>query len=185
MDTQINVIMINEGFYKHGDIARGIEAFIAFNNYQPSAQLHLYGAGCGVGQDVDLWCKKSNIQAPIYFHGEVSSYELKIALNSAKVFLHTSLEKPCPTALIEAMALGVPVIAGKHRGEVSSVLKNGGGELVNVKKVNEITLALLHLALPNYHQQVSNKAREVAVQLFSDRVFNQYLNIYKQQALSA
>lgn len=181
MGNQINITMINNGFYKRKNVAKGIEAFVAFCNYHPSAQLHLYGAQNGLGEDADVWCRKNKIKANIHFHGEVPYTELMKALSRADIFLHTSLEESCPMVLIEAMAMGIPVVAGKHTGGVPWMLKNGGGKLVDVRDKNKIAIELLHFMLPGYYKQVSNQAREVAIQLFSsDTVINQYIEAYKQ-----
>jgi glycosyltransferase involved in cell wall biosynthesis len=181
MGPNINITMINNGFHKRKNVAKGIEAFMEFRNHHPSAQLHLYGSENGVGEDADKWCKENNIDANIHLHGEIPFSDLMTALSKADIFLHTSLEESCPMVLIEAMAMGIPVVAGKDAGGIPWMLSNGGGGLVDINNENEIANELLQFALPSYNHQVSNAARAVAEKQFStDIVIDQYLAAYKE-----
>jgi len=181
IDANINVTMINNGFHKRKNVAKGIEAFLLFSNSYPSAQLHLYGSANGVNEDAEKWCKENKISANIHFHGEIPFSDLMTALSKADIFLHTSLEESCPMVLIEAMAMGIPVVAGEAAGGIPWMLENGGGRLVDINDKNKIANELLRFALPRYNKKVSFEARKIAMEQFStDTVINQYLSAYEQ-----
>jgi glycosyltransferase involved in cell wall biosynthesis len=181
MGRKPNITMINNGFHKRKNVAKGIEAFVDFSKFTPNAELHLYGSDNGVGEDAEIWCKKNGIEGNIFFHGEVPFTELMRALSVADVFLHTSLEESCPMVLIEAMAMGIPVVAGESAGGIPWMLENGGGQLVDITNRNKIAIELLYLKRPEYYRQVSDMARKIAETVFSTEiVINKYLDAYKQ-----
>ncbi|MBS7566817.1 glycosyltransferase family 4 protein [Mucilaginibacter sp. Bleaf8] len=179
---EINVTMINNGFHKRKNVAKGIEAFIEFSKQYPTAQLNLYGTEHAIGQDAYQWCKENNVnEQNIHFHGEVPFSELMTALSKAHIFLHTSLEESCPMVLIEAMAMGIPVVAGEAAGGIPWMLEKGGGKLVDITDKDKIAAELIRLALPECNEQLAHEAREVAVQNFSTSVvIDQYLSAYKE-----
>ena len=88
---------------------------------------------------------------------------------ACNIFLHTSIHESFCMVLVEWMALSLPVIAGKDSGGPEWILKNGGGLLVNVTKVDDIKQALRRLFDSEYHQQLSLKAREVALSRFTKK----------------
>jgi glycosyltransferase involved in cell wall biosynthesis len=181
MGQKPNITMINNGFHKRKNVAKGIEAFVNFSNFTPDAELHLYGGDNGIGEDADLWCKKNGIAGKIHFHGEVPFTELMQALAAADVFLHTSLEESCPMVLIEAMAMGIPVVAGESAGGIPWMLEKGGGQLVDVTNSNKIAMELLYLKRTEHYREVSDMARKIATTVFSTEiVINQYITAYKQ-----
>jgi len=63
------------------------------------------------------------------------------------IFVHPSLEEGHPLSVIEAMALGIPVIGGVHSGAVPYTLENGrAGLLVDVRSPQAVAGAMLRLA---------------------------------------
>ncbi|WP_345952716.1 glycosyltransferase family 4 protein [Mucilaginibacter sp. PAMB04168] len=179
--NEINVTMINNGFHKRKNVAKGVKAFVEYSKKHPNAQLNLYGTEHGIGEDAYKWCEENNIKGNIHFHGEKPFAELMTALSEAHIFMHTSLEESCPMVLIEAMAMGIPVIAGEEAGGIPWMLENGGGKLVDINNEHKIAAELLHLSSPEFNHKVSNTAREVALKMFSTEVvINQYLTAYKE-----
>ena len=71
-------------------------------------------------------------------------------------------------ALIEAMALGIPVIAGRHSGGVPWTLDEGrAGLLVNVKSSEQIAREMLNLATDLPQRLLwGRKGRQFAEQRF-------------------
>jgi glycosyltransferase involved in cell wall biosynthesis len=178
---KINITMINNGFHKRKNVAKGIEAFASFNKVFREAELHLYGMQNGKGEDAEVWCQKNNISGKIHFHGEIPFNDLMKALSKADIFLHTSLEESCPMVLIEAMAMGIPSVAGEKAGGIPWMLENGGGRLVDIEDVGQINKALQELMQPETYKKVSREARQIAIQRFSkDAVLDQYIQAYKQ-----
>jgi glycosyltransferase involved in cell wall biosynthesis len=67
--------------------------------------------------------------------------------SDASILVHPALEEAQPMALIEAMALGIPVIAGHRSGGVPWTLDDGrAGVFVDVTDPEQIAQAMLRLA---------------------------------------
>ena len=132
-------------------------------------------------EDADLWCEENNVSGNIFFHGEIPFDQLMNSLSKADIFLHTSLEESCPMVLIEAMAMGIPVVAGEKAGGIPWMLENGGGELVDINDSLSVSEALEKLAEPDVYKKLSEEARDIAVARFSKEVVvGKYLEAYKQ-----
>jgi glycosyltransferase involved in cell wall biosynthesis len=179
---QISIAMVNNGFTKLKNVTTGILAFNQFRLEYPNSKLHLYGSGFGKSEDAYKWCISSNIPTTnVYFKGECQFRNLMEKLSEADIFLHTSLEESFGMALVEAMAMGIPVIAGINSGGPGYILKDGGGLLVNINSVKDIKVALDKLIIPSNYIKQSKLAREVALKRFSkNKVVNQYLEFYQK-----
>lgn len=60
----------------------------------------------------------------VKFIGAVDSYGVKVLLDSSILFLSTSLEEGTPTAAMEAMACGLPIVSS-GAGGLSAVIESG------------------------------------------------------------
>lgn len=132
--------------YKNGEAL--IEAFAQVVQRHPAARLLLFGAGHGVGEPGELWARERGWSKGVEFVGQVGHGELLDRLCAeVDVLVHPALEEAQPMALIEAMALGIPVIAGRRSGGVPWTLDDGrAGILVDVSSPAEIAQAMLELA---------------------------------------
>ncbi|MCB6568172.1 glycosyltransferase family 4 protein [Eubacterium limosum] len=63
----------------------------------------------------------------------------------ANIFLHPSYREGLSRALMEAMAVGLPIICSKIRGNVDLV-DNKGGRLIEVEEIDEYAKAILELS---------------------------------------
>jgi glycosyltransferase involved in cell wall biosynthesis len=179
---KISIAMINNGFTIRKNVSVGILAFNQFRVINPNAELHLYGIDFSEGEGAYTWCKKSSVSLQnIYFHGELPFDNLMIQLSRANLFLHTSIEESFGMVLVEAMAMGIPVIAGITSGGPSYILKDGGGLLVDITSINMVKEALIKLSTPNVYNIYSKIAREIAFSRFNkNNVVNQYLEFYQK-----
>lgn len=177
--NKISIAMINNGFTTLKNVSVGILAFEQFRLLHPNAELHLYGQSFAKGEDADNWCKSRLNTENIIFHGALPFGELMGKLTEMDLFLHTSKEESFGMVLVEAMAIGIPVIAGNKSGGPEWILKDGSGLLVDINSVNEVKEALIKLIVPKVYANCSKVAREVAVKRFSKKmVVNQYLEAY-------
>ena len=103
-----------------------IEAFAQTAQRYPAARLLLFGAGHGAGEPGERWARERGRSKGIEFVGQVGHGELLDRLAAeVDVLVHPALEEAQPMALIEAMALGIPVIAGRRSGGVPWTLDEG------------------------------------------------------------
>ena len=111
---------------------------------RPSSKLVIIGKGPLlrrlIGRTNEL-CLRNNVE----FRGFVSHSELPFQYKRASVFVMPSYYEGMPTAILEAMACGLPVVATSVHGNVD-VVKNGiTGILVPPKKPVELARAILYL----------------------------------------
>lgn len=181
ISENINIAMINNGFLGRKNVAKGILAFNEFTKIYPNAVLNLYGAENTEKGEAGKWCKENNIRSNVFFHGEKPFDEVIAALSKADIFLHTSLEESCPMVLIEAMAMGIPVVAGEKSGGIPWMLEEGGGLLTDINSTQKISNSLLEIARPDRYAKISGEGRKIALERFSrEVVINKYLKMYEK-----
>lgn len=146
-DTPLTFATILVGWsgYKNGEAA--IKAFSILYKKNPDCRLIMFGAGHGIGEEAEQWAKNLDINHGIEFVGQIAYEELIARLsNEVDILVHPALEEAQPMSLIEAMAIGIPVIAGRNSGGVPWTLDNGNaGMLVDVSNPEEIATAMLDL----------------------------------------
>lgn len=91
--------------------------------------------------------------------------------------------------IAEAMALGLPVVAGEDSGAVSWVLgvDNGGGALVDIRSPEKIAAALLAILTdPALYERYSTQGHARACAYFSSSsVAHAYLEHYRRVLMDA
>ena len=78
----------------------------------------------------------------IFFKGYVDNSKLANIYKKSDIYLSTSLEETFGVTYVEAMASGIPIIAGKNSGATKEVIKNCG-ILTNVKSSKSIINSIL------------------------------------------
>ena len=134
------------GNIKNGRVA--IEAFAAVRHNHPEARLILFGYGHGPGEDAQHWARAHGLIDGIEFAGRIAYANLIDRLaREVDVLVHPALEEAFGMVLIEAMALGLPVIAGEASGGPRWVLDDGrAGILVDVTDPRAVARAMTRLA---------------------------------------
>lgn len=149
--TSRRVAMICNGWDRRKNPEPSLQAFHAWRQQEPNAELHLFGAGFGPGQEAQRWAEQRGFAAGMVFHGPVPHRQLVAALDGLDALLHPSLEESFGVVLAEAMALGLPVVAGQDSGAVPWVLGGDAqgrchtGVLTNVSDAQAIAAALATL----------------------------------------
>jgi glycosyltransferase involved in cell wall biosynthesis len=108
----------------------------------------MFGFEFEEGGVAELWARNHFLQAGIVFKGLVPFIDLlnSLAVN-VDIFVHPSLEEACCMAVIEAMAMGLPVIGGRSSGAVPWLLSEGNaGLLVDVTSASSIASGMHKLA---------------------------------------
>lgn len=85
---------------------------------------------CGKGPELDNLKQKAKVlgvEQQIHFLGFRS--DIKELLSAADIFIFTSLQEGMPRSMMEAMAMGLPCIASKIRGNVDLIEGGKGGFL--------------------------------------------------------
>jgi glycosyltransferase involved in cell wall biosynthesis len=126
------------------NVRSALEAWPTVLRAFPSAELHLVGPGLGPSQDLALWAEQHSLQRQVCWHGAVDRAEVENLIESATALLHPSLEESLGMTLMEAMALGVPVVGGNTSGAVSWTM-GGCGALTDVRSPRAIAATLTDL----------------------------------------
>jgi L-malate glycosyltransferase len=126
-----------------------IEAFsILRARLGSKVQLRTFGFDFGPDGPAARWARRRKMDSGITFCGFVQNGELlKTIAEEIDVFVHPSYNEAHSMVIIEAMAMGVPVIGGDRSGAVPWMLAHGkAGLLVNIRSSVEIANGMRTLA---------------------------------------
>lgn len=161
-----------------------MEAFAAWRSIESAAELHLFGVGFEAGGLANAWARKQGIDQAMVFHGVKRHEELLAALSTMDALVHPALEESFGVVIAEAMALGLPVVAGRHSGAVPWVL--GGedesmtaGVLVDVRDPAGVYKGLERVFGPEYEAFSSCGAQQAKARFSAEAVAAAYLEIYR------
>jgi len=110
----------------------------------PDAELHLVGHGLGSSDDLAIWANQHSLRRQVSWHGAVGRSEVERLIGSSAALLHPSLEESQGLVLLEAMALGVPVVGGEGSGAVPWTIGKAG-VLADVRSPTALAEAVLEL----------------------------------------
>lgn len=145
-DAPVFVTVLNGwGPLKNGESA--LRAFSRVRTALPRAKLVMFGAGFEPGGPAGAWARGRGLAAAVEFVGQTDHRVLldRIAAE-ATVLVHPSRSESFSMILLEAMGIGVPVIAGRRSGGPPWLLADGdAGMLVDVGSVPDLAAAMSRL----------------------------------------
>lgn len=158
-------------------VDRLIDAFAEIVKKIPCASLRIGGDG-GETENLKQQVAALGLQSQIAFLGFLSKEEVKSELNQADLFVLPSEVETFGVVVIEAMAMGIPVVATRSGGP-EDVITEISGELAN-----RDTMSLVE-AIYRAHEKRDcydhGKIREEARKKFSREVVSKkYLEFYAQ-----
>ena len=110
---------VQEGFSELKNAKRALQAFGLLRKTVPAAHMNMYGIDFGPHEAASQWAEKNRLVEGVSFVGKVPQKRLFDELTERVTLLfHPSLQEAHPMAICEAMALGLPVLAGKSSGGV-------------------------------------------------------------------
>lgn len=126
---------------------RLIEAFALLRRSLPGARLLMIGEQCDAAGSAAAWARARGMDGGIDFLGrQPHDRVMDLLAAQVDVLVHPSLEESFGMPLIEAAAIGVPVIGGRWSGAVPWVLGDGRyGVLVDVRSPAAIAAAMAEL----------------------------------------
>ena len=162
------ILMINNGFNKRKNIKKAIIAFTYLIKNKLSYKLYLYGSEMAKNEACYNWAIKEKINLKnIFFMGYIDNIKLANIFKKSDIFLSTSLEETFGVIYGEAMAAGLPIIAGKKSGATKEVIKNCG-ILTDVSSVKSIRKSIMKYN----NEKIYNKKRIMGI-----KRANKYLNL--------
>jgi glycosyltransferase involved in cell wall biosynthesis len=155
-----------------------VEAFARVAASLPDAELHLIGDGEEHAALEELVWKR-DIERQVRFLGRLERDEVRDALAQASLFVLPSRSEGLPLALLEAMAVGVPVVA-TDVGGVSEVIRNDTeGVLVPPEDPAALARAVsTTLSDPDRRRSLSQNGRERARSFALSRTLGSYEAVF-------
>lgn len=175
------LVMVLNGWIRLKNGARALRAFALARRRDPGLRLVCLGADYETGGAAHRWAEAQGLAEGVRFQGPVAQAELVQHLRGSLALLHPSLLEACSMAIAEAMAVGLPVIAGARTSGVAWQLDDGrAGILVDVRDPSSMAEAMVNVgADATRWQALSATAYARARQLFSaDQVVSRYLALY-------
>jgi len=139
---QQKVIMVGSLKWQKG-YPYALEAFSRFRVDHPEWRLIIIGEG-PEGEKLRLLAAQLGLDSSVHWLGRQTQEQVQQHLNTARIFLLTSVSEGFPKALLEAAACGTPVVVT----DVGSCREVGEhtGTVVPPKDVAALAAALAHLA---------------------------------------
>lgn len=183
--NKIKIVSILNGWGKIKNPQGALKAFNLLQSWCPglSFEYHLYGPGYEQNSEGHRWCVNENLNKNVFFHGYCDHTDLMKKLEKFDIMLHPSIEESFGNTLIEAMAKGLPVVAGKSAGAVPWVLNNGNnGVLVDVNIPEQIAKGILQLIKDReYFSVLSKSGIDYVKHYYSPRrIALKYVELYKR-----
>ena len=100
-----------------------IKSFVKLNAIHPETRLYIFGEG-PAREKLEKLCIDMGLSESVFLPGVVENVADKII--DARVYVMSSISEGMPNALMEAMALGLPVISTDFEGGVARELINNG-----------------------------------------------------------
>jgi len=150
-----------------------IKAFRNYVNKYPEASFTIAGDG-SLRENLERLVKQLNLSKNIKFVGKVNPSEVQQYFRNADVFVHHSItssagdQEGIPNVIMEAMAMGLPVISSYHAG-IPELIKSGqNGFLVKEKDIDGLTEKML--CIYNCAEEFSLEGRATIESEFNLRI---------------
>lgn len=132
---------LNSGWSRLKNVATLLRAFGRVRAQVASAQLRLAGPGYEVEGPAHHWARKHNLEHGVVFIGPLEHTLVPEFMRGLTLFVHPSLEESFGMVLVEAMAVGTPVLGGRSSGAVPWVI--GSENTVDVSSPRPLAEAMV------------------------------------------
>jgi glycosyltransferase involved in cell wall biosynthesis len=148
-----------------------LQIFSACVHEHPQVRLLLVGDGPERPR-LETWCQAHGIQRSVVFTGQQEN--VLPSLRAMDVFLLTSLREQMPMTILEAMAVGVPVIA-THVGEIPHMIDDGVNGFVHRlhTPIEVFVQSLSFLLSPTCRERMGASARQKIMASFQQETMVQ------------
>lgn len=126
-------------------------------------------AGAGVPERITLLAQAHDVVSQVHLLGQRT--DVPRILDVLDVFSHPSRRDPCPLAVLEASAHGLPVVAWREGGTAKLILDQDTGLLVQPMDIEGLTRALETLITDGpLRKSMGQKARARAATVFRPEI---------------
>lgn len=180
------IALVSNGWSRWKNVAAAIQAHALFRQGCPDSTLHLYGRDLEPDGPAARWAQAAGLADGLCFHGPLPHQALAQCLATHDALLHTALEESFGVVLAEAMALGMPVVAGDACGAVPWVTgasedsPAGAAILTDVRSPAKVAEALRRLFDEQYGARSAAALDNVRRRFDPTAVAREYLQAYGQ-----
>lgn len=173
---------VSNGWGRRKNTKSLLNAFSIVQKSCKQVELWLFGIDHGPNELAEQWAYKNRCAEGVRFLGPTDHHRmLEILSSEADILVHPALEESFSLSIIESMALGLPVIAGKDSGAVPSTLGYGqAGILTDVSSPPKLAETMLELANNiNLQIQIGDSGRNYAINHYRiEQVVDRYQSLY-------
>lgn len=146
-----------------------LEAFNIAYKKNKNILLEIAGYGNEEEQNLKAFIKNEQLEQAIIFHGYLSSYEEAVQfIGNAYCLLLPSRTDNFPTVVLEALSLGIPIIASDTGGIPEMFENEKEGFLVPMENADAFASAIVKMASDeNVRNEMSKEARQTYLHKFS------------------
>ena len=176
-------ILLAGGIRKRKDIITALKAIKNIINENIDVILHITGPiEPEYSVEVNVLINNYNLKNNVIIHGLVHEEELMNLYKEADLYLLTSIEESSPISIVEAMAVGKPIVATNVGGIKEMVEEGGNAFLTEVKNDKEIAKSIKKVVTNrNLRNDFSAKSHDIASNNWSSKaVALDTYKIYKE-----
>ncbi len=174
------IVIFTGRFYPVKGLGYLVEAFRTVSQKIPEAELWLVGNGAD-RESLTQAVAKNGLTGRVRFTGEVLHQKIPEYLAMADVFALPSLSEGFPLVILEAMALGLPIVASRVRGLPEIITDGENGFLVEPKNSAQLAQKIIQLLEnPALRQNISDANKKKSQQYDWERVIDAMETIYSQ-----
>ncbi len=160
-----------------------IPAFAKLYSKMKDVHLIIAGKDDGDGYEnkVKEWVKKYNLNDSVTFTGLVTGNDKITLLYGSDIFVLPSYSEGLPTAVLEAMAVGLPIVITDKCGITDEVVNNNTGLIVqtNIESVYEGMKKLLENE--SLRKTISENGRRLAREYYNiEKVVDKMIEMYEE-----
>jgi len=119
------LVSVNNGFRRRKNLGTLLKAFAHIRRAYPDVVLRLVGKEFGPDERAHCWARAHGLTDGVDFVGYRTYRDALDEIRHATLLVHPALEESFGMTLLEAMASGVAVVAGKDSGAVPWVTDHG------------------------------------------------------------
>lgn len=187
MSVKLTVIGMQSRIMETKDHATLLHAFAAFQHQHPDCEIQLKIAGDGdLMPAMQILAKQMEISEKVEFVGMLNEGDLATFLQSLDIYVHASLGETMSTAIMQAMACKLPIIASDVPGINNMIENDKTGILVPSKNSTALADAIYTLINnPGKAAALKEAAFDFAVLNYSNKtMFAKYKAVFKSLVIN-
>jgi len=185
-NNEVPVFLQISGFYEKKGHVYTLRAFRKFLDISGRAAKLIIGGGGPLKEAIVDHCRELGLSDHVIFPGWISREEIVRLFNNADYFVHHSItsdegdQEGLPNAIIEAMAMELPVISTFHSGIPELVEDGVNGYLVQEKDIDAYAERMQRMLTWTYLPASREKVRNFfSIQAHTDELLRIYNTLKK------